>query len=254
MGVMDNSVIQKLFDLNGQFYQQYGGAFAETRRRIQPGVRRILNEQITSGSWLDLGCGSGALSAEWVDLGIKGLYEGLDFSPVLIETAQKACETYPYAEGQQVRFTLANFSDPEWTKRCSRPDYDGILMFAALHHIPGAQTRLRLLNQIATLLPPGGIFIHSEWQFDRNPKLKARIQPWSAAGLDDSQVESGDTLLDWRHVQPGQAETPGLRYVHLFSQAELLDLADTCGFDLLNEFDSDGITGNLSLYQIWRKR
>jgi tRNA (uracil-5-)-methyltransferase TRM9 len=254
MVVMDNSVIQKLFDLNGQFYQQYGGAFAETRRRIQPGGRRILNEQVNPGCWLDLGCGSGALSAEWVEKGLTGLYEGLDFSPVLIETAQKASAAYVYEEGQQVRFTLANFSDPDWTKKCSRASYDGILMFAALHHIPGAQTRARLLDQIATLLPAGGLFIHSEWQFDRNPKLKARIQPWSAAGLDESQVEAGDTLLDWRHMQAGQEETPGLRYVHLFSQAELAVLADACGFDLLSQFDADGVTGNLSLYQVWRKR
>lgn len=254
MGVMDKKIIQKIFDLNGQFYQQYGGAFAETRRRIQPGVRRIINEWVQNGNWLDLGCGSGALSAEWTEKGILGLYEGLDFSPVLIETAQAASQAYDLKPGQQVRFAIATLSDPDWVKACSRTSYDGILMFASLHHIPGAETRTRLIEQIAALLPTGALFIHSEWQFDRNPKLLARVQPWSTAGISDADVEPGDTLLDWRHMQAGQTDDPGLRYVHLFSREELVDLARSGGFTIETEFDSDGVTGNLSLYQVWRKR
>jgi SAM-dependent methyltransferase len=251
---MDKTVIQKLFDINGQFYQQYGGAFAETRRRIQPGVRRILNEWVSRGNWLDLGCGSGALSAEWVEKGVTGLYEGLDFSPVLIETAQAASRSYRFQPGQQVRFAMTNFSDPDWAGVCSLKAYDGVLMFAALHHIPGAETRARLLRQISALVPFGAVFIHSEWQFNRNPKLLARVQPWSAVGLSEADVEPGDTLLDWRHMQAGQEDQPGLRYVHLFSPVELSDLAKENGFEIETEFDSDGVTGNLSLYQVWRKK
>lgn len=254
MGVMDKTIIQKLFDINGQFYQQYGSAFAETRRRIQPGVRRILNEWVSGGNWLDLGCGSGALSAEWVEKGVSGLYEGLDFSPVLIETALKAAQNYTYQPDQQVRFEVTNFSDSDWTRKCSLKAYDGVLMFAALHHIPGAETRARLLRHISTLVPSGAVFIHSEWQFDRNPKLLARVQPWSAVDLSEVDVEPGDTLLDWRHMQTGQTDAPGLRYVHLFSSEELADLAKENGFEIETEFDSDGVTGNLSLYQVWSKQ
>jgi len=253
MGVMDKTVVQKLFDINGQFYQEYGGAFAQTRRRIQPGVRRILSEWIHDGNWLDLGCGSGALSAKWVEQGQAGLYEGLDFSPVLISTARLASQSYNLEPGQQVKFNIANLADPEWPRSCSLQVYDGLLMFAALHHIPGAETRSRLLGQISSLLPVGGLFIHSEWQFDRSPKLTGRIQPWSAAGLSEADVDAGDALLDWRHVLPDQVEQPGLRYVHLFSHEELSKMAESSGFTIEAEFDSDGVTGNLSLYQVWRK-
>jgi 2-polyprenyl-3-methyl-5-hydroxy-6-metoxy-1,4-benzoquinol methylase len=253
MVVMDKTVVQKLFDINGQFYQEYGGAFAETRRRIQPGVRCILTEWIHDGNWLDLGCGSGALSAKWVEQNLTGLYEGLDFSSVLIETASLASQSYDCKPGQQLKFNIANLADPEWPRCCSLPGYDGLLMFAALHHIPGAETRSRLLNQISALLPAGGLFIHSEWQFDRSPKLSGRIQPWSAVCLSDTDVDAGDALLDWRHVLPNQSEQPGLRYVHLFSHEELAYMAEANGFTIEAEFDSDGVTGNLSLYQVWRK-
>ena len=253
MGMMQKTVAQKLFELNGQFYREYGGAFAETRRRIQPGVHRILEEWLAEGDWLDLGCGSGALSANWVEQGKPGLYEGLDFSPVLIAAARRAGAGYALAPGQSVLFNEVNLADSNWKSVCSLKQYSGVLMFAALHHIPGAKTRLRLLGQIAALLPVGGLFIHSEWQFTHSPKLVARIQPWSAAGLTGQDVEEGDTLLDWRRVLPDQTNQPGLRYVHLFSASELETLASQSGFEIINEFQSDGSTGNLSLYQVWRR-
>jgi tRNA (uracil-5-)-methyltransferase TRM9 len=253
MGAMDKSVVQKLFDINGQFYQDYGEAFAETRRRIQPGVRRILNEQVHDGNWLDLGCGSGALSANWVELGLSGLYEGLDFSPVLIAAAKKASQGYSLAAGQSVLFKEVNLSAENWTEACSLPRYDGVLMFAALHHIPAAEKRVRLLRQISRLLPAGSCFIHSEWQFNKNPKWMTRIQPWSLVGLADDELETGDTLLDWRHLLPGQTDQPGLRYVHLFTNNELEILAADSGFRIVSEFQSDGASGDLSLYQVWRR-
>jgi SAM-dependent methyltransferase len=250
---MRKIVSDQLYDINGRFYQEYGAAFAETRRRIQPGVRRILAEILTDGAWLDLGCGSGALSAEWVAAGKHGLYEGLDFSPVLIERAQTASRDYALAGDQQVRFALANLCETDWPSQCSLTRYDGILMFAALHHIPGAEMRTALLQQIARLLPVGSLFIHSEWQFTRNPKLAARILPWSRVGLSDADVEAGDYLLDWRHTVLGQEAVPGLRYVHLFSVEDLAALAAASGFTLLHQFDSDGATGDLSLYQVWQR-
>jgi SAM-dependent methyltransferase len=251
--VMDKTVVQKLFDINDQFYQEYGSAFAETRRRIQPGVRRILPEWIRDGNWLDLGCGSGTLSAAWVEQGISGLYEGLDFSQVLIAAARAASRKYVLKPGQQVLFNRVNLSEATWTQACSLSQYDGVLMFAALHHIPSADTRTRLLRQIAGLLPPGGLFIHSEWQFDNNPKLVARIQPWSLVDMTEADVEMGDTLLDWRHVMPKQSGKPGLRYVHLFSRSELVVLAGESGFEIKAEFTSDGVSADLSLYQVWQK-
>jgi hypothetical protein len=81
----------------------------------------------------------------------------------------------------------------------------------------------------------------------------ARIQPWSLVGLLQEDVEEGDTLLDWRHQLTGQKEEPGLRYVHLFSRTELLKLAETCGFEIIDEFESDGAGERLGLYQVWRR-
>jgi hypothetical protein len=102
------------------------------------------------------------------------------------------------------------------------------------------------------LLKPGGLFIHSEWQFQNSPRLLARVQPWSVAGIDESELEEGDWLLDWRYRAGGGLEKPGLRYVHLFNREELAGLAAASGFEILTEFESDGKEGRLALYQVWR--
>jgi len=114
-----------------------------------------------------------------------------------------------------------------------------------LHHLPGADLRRRLMQQVRQRLTPGGRFIHSEWQFHHSPRLTGRILPWETIGLTHADVDPGDTLLDWR--QGGR----GLRYVHLFDEEELAILAQSSGFTLQDSFYSDGRSGDLALYQIW---
>jgi len=254
---MKAEVIKQLLDINDRFYQSFGAAFAETRRRLQPGVQRIVDQWIKPGNWLDIGCGSGVLGQRLAHGGLEGSYLGLDFSLPLLEEAQKgAAELDPHPAFDLV-YRQANLLDEHWTNAADNRLFDGVMAFAVLHHIPGAEARQRLIGQIYDLVAPGGFFIHSEWQFQHNPKLMARIQPWSLVGLTEDAVELGDTLLDWRHFAEGQADQPGLRYVHLFSKPELAglaSLASLAGFKIVEEFESDGLPGNLGLYQVWQKK
>ena len=68
-----------------------------------------------------------------------------------------------------------------------------------------------------------------------------------AGWLAQADVDSGDYLLDWRRGGKGY------RYVHHFSEDELSRLAKLSGFHVVESFYSDGATGNLGLYQIWKK-
>lgn len=250
---MEDSVARKLLDINDKFYQSFGQAFAETRRRLQPGVERIMAAYLREGGWLDLGCGSGVLGQRLAQNGFQGSYLGLDFSTPLLEEAAKGARAFSDVEGCKLVYAQANLLDEAWVERAAGQTFDGVLAFAALHHIPGAEKRRRLLAQVSGLLAPGGLFIHSEWQFHNSPKLMARVQPWSLAGIDERELEKGDTLLDWRHYTGGEKGEAGLRYVHLFERGELAGLASSTGFEILEEFESDGKGGNLALYQVWRR-
>jgi tRNA (uracil-5-)-methyltransferase TRM9 len=233
------TTLSRLLELNRQFYQTFAAQFSATRQRLQPGVTRTLEQIDISADVLDLGCGNGELARQLARRGSSGTYTGLDFSPALLEHASAG-------QPSNFRFLQVDLSRPDWDASLQAGQYDAILAFAVLHHIPGKDLRLQLLNNVRSLLLDGGRFIHSEWQFLNSPRLKARIQPWEAIGLSESDVDPGDYLLDWR--QGGV----GLRYVHHFSEAELMELAEATGFRITESFFSDGENSHLGLYQIWR--
>jgi SAM-dependent methyltransferase len=253
----------RLLDLNRQFYQTFGGEFASTRQRLQPGVKRILERLHGDEVLLDLGCGNGEVARQLARDGHRGAYTGLDLSLPLLEAAGRQPEGFP------ARFLQADLSAPDWEhvlasrgSLAARPPppgevftaprgsprndtFDMIFAFAVLHHLPGAGLRLGILRKAHTRLRPDGLFVHSEWQFLDSPRLRRRLQPWEAAGLSAADVEAGDYLLDWRRGGHG------LRYVHYFDEAELAALAAGSGFEVLETFRLDGEGGKLGLYQIW---
>jgi tRNA (uracil-5-)-methyltransferase TRM9 len=233
------TTISRLLELNRQFYQTFALPFSDTRSRLQPGVRRILETIPTADSLLDLGCGNGELARELAKRGHTGMYWGLDFSPDLLEQASAG-------QAGNFHFLQADLSSFDWDAPLPDEHYGVVLAFAVLHHLPGQELRLRVLHKIKSHLATGGRFIHSEWQFLNSPRLKDRIQPWGAIGLAEGDVDAGDYLLDWR--QGGR----GLRYVHHFSVEELASLAHAAGFEIVESFLSDGENARLGLYQVWR--
>ena len=241
---MDSATARRLVELNREFYQTFADEFSATRQRIQPGVRHVLAGVQGTEHLLDLGCGNGETARALAAAEFKGSYLGLDFSPALLAIAQQGLETARY------RFAAADLTQTgRWTAAMgSQEQFDTVLCFATLHHIPAKQARLELVKAVYGLLKPGGRFIHSHWQFLNSEKLKARIQPWESAAIPESAVEAGDYLLDWRGSQGH-----GLRYVHHASEEELLELAAGGDFEVIETFYADGQGGRLGLYQVWRR-
>jgi SAM-dependent methyltransferase len=245
-------VVHQLLEVNQRFYEEFGEAFAETRRRIQPGVRRVLACVPPDASCLDLGCGSGSLAVAWMRQGRAGRYLGVDASSALLAAARRALREAAPPPPAQIDFLQADLAQVRWEDALPVRRWDVVCAFAMLHHFPGTDSRQKLIIQIRGLLPSGGLFILSAWQFLRSPKLRGRCQPWSLVGLEEDALDEGDYLLDWRHVPKGEPPRQGLRYVHSFSEEEWEALRATGGFSLVERFDSDGERGDLSTYQIWR--
>jgi tRNA (uracil-5-)-methyltransferase TRM9 len=239
---MNAETVARLLSLNKQFYQTFGREFSSTRQRLQPGVQRILDTLTGDESQLDLGCGNGELARERMRRGQRGPYTGLDFSAPLLEVARHGWEDAP------TTFIRADLAAADWDKRLLSPirqAFDLVTAFAVLHHIPGTNMRISIMQKVHDLLRPNGQFIHSEWQFLSSDKLKSRLQPWQEIGISDQDVDPGDALLDWR------SGGRGLRYVHSFDEAELEALAEASRFRICSAFLSDGENGQLGLYQVW---
>ena len=239
---MNLMTVARLRSLNKQFYQTFGYEFSSTRQRLQPGVMKVLDRLTGDESILDLGCGNGELARELMRRGHRGRYTGLDFSPPLLEVARQGWEDSP------ATFLKVDLSSANWAKHIKADlhlPFNWCTAFAVLHHIPGFEARVKILQKVHEVLQTGGLFIHSEWQFLESEKLKSRIQPWALVGIESKDVDPNDYLLDWR------SGGRGLRYVHHFDEMELIGMAGESNFRVMETFRSDGLNGLLGLYQVW---
>ncbi len=238
---MDANTAQKLIELNHQFYQKFSEAFSETRTKLQPGVIRILDQLEANIRIWDVGCGNGELARELAQRGMKCSYVGTDFSAKLLTYAREHTpEDFP------ATFLELDLTKDNWEDKLPPLQFDTIFAFATLHHIPSRPLRVKILKKIRLRIKPKGTFYLSNWQFLNSPRLKKRIQPWEKAGLRGEKVDPSDYLMDWRRGGYG------LRYVHHFSPRELERLAKDTGFQVREDFYSDGKGGNLGYYQIWQ--
>ena len=237
----------QLLEINRRFYDEHGQDFADTRTRIQPGVRRVLQSLEVEDSILDLGCGSGALARTLSQNGHRGRYLGLDFSLPALERASLGHYEFPtsFLEADLAQPGRLRFQVLSRSAGLMAESWAVVAAFAFLHHIPGKSLRLDLLRLVHSWLRADGRFILSNWQFSASGRMQSRIMPWSAVGMNDTDLDEGDHLIDWRRGGTG------LRYVHEFRESELAGLAAESGFSVVESFLSDGADRRSGLYQIW---
>jgi len=242
--IMDNKVRQKLLKINQCFYQNYASSFSDTRGRVQPGVRLLLESIHQNATILDVGCGNGSLARALKAQSFRGQYLGVDMSAELLS---KSKEFMHEVNKGQFHFYQIDLSDPDWLNLIPAAPYDWLVSFAVLHHLPGAALRQETASNFAKLISPRSKVAVSVWQWRNSSRLRDRVLPWSTVDLDTTSIDESDVLLDWR-----AGDTPGVRYVHTFSETSLTTLAENAGFQVIESFYSDGKSGNLALYQVWQ--
>ncbi|MEL7645367.1 MAG: methyltransferase domain-containing protein [Anaerolineaceae bacterium] len=235
---------QKLQEINCLFYEHSAATFSATRKKLQPGVNRLLKTIPLQAKLLDLGCGNGNLAGALARTAYSGTYLGVDASEALISYARAALS------GAQADFSflVVDLTDEHWFSQFPSQAFQVITCFAALHHIPDASQRAAFFQAAAGLLAPEGRLLLSVWQLFNDPRMRSHVLPWSNVAIDAEDLEPGEYLIDWR--AGGQIDQ---RYVHVFSPEELRALGCSAGLELEDEFYSDGKSRNLALYQVWRK-
>jgi len=126
--------------------------------------------------------------------------------------------------------------------------FDTVVCLAALHHIPGKENRVRLVQEMADHLEANGRLFLSTWQFLDSERQQRKIRDWSEVGLSAADVEVNDYLLTW------QRDGFSYRYACMIDVAETAELAHAADLDILHQFRSDGQEGDLSLYTVFGKR
>ncbi len=122
---------QKLLEINRLFYEHSAATFSATRRRLQPGVKRLLTTFPPQTDILDLGCGNGNLAGALARSGWVGTYLGIDASEALIADARAAL-----AGVRPFFFFGGRLGRRKWLP-CFRQSFPSS-PFRGLHHIPDA--------------------------------------------------------------------------------------------------------------------
>jgi tRNA (uracil-5-)-methyltransferase TRM9 len=250
---MNASTASALNRINRRFYAEIADAFSATRRDPWPGWKRAIEAmQAVNGSGprvLDVGCGNGRfasyLETEW---GPEFDYLGIDSSDALLEHARMAHDGKP-------RVALERFDFLPDTGAIETPDgeFDLVVLFGVLHHVPAHRNRRMLLTKLTERLAPGGLLVVAAWQFASAPRYRDRILTWEQYNenapepIDLNELEKGDFLLGW-------ADSPSPRYCHGVDSKEMDRLLADLPTDPVCRFTADGKTDDLNLYAVERRQ
>lgn len=162
---------------------------AEIRRWI-PGYEAMLGEaaaavaSVSPGRALDLGAGTGALSAAILAHPGVGVVELLDVDPEMLDRARGRLS----GAGERARFTLGSFADP-------LPPCNAAAASLSLHHIPRMEDKVALFRRVFEALSPGGVFTNADVMMPADgPGRDAGFRAWAAhmarSGIAEQQARA----------------------------------------------------------------
>lgn len=125
----------------------------------------LLRERVTSGSILDLGCGSGWTSLMLARAGYH--VHGVDISERMIEVANERS----LREHVPAEFSVADVEE----LNLGRSSFDGLLFFDSLHHCPNYTGAL---SRAASHLKPGGwgVLFETTWLHRYSPHAREEVR------------------------------------------------------------------------------
>ena len=120
------------------------------KRRLEL-FNSILDRSVGAGQyWLDLGCGSGVLTAELIARGARVV--AVDGSPSMLAAASKILDM---DIGKFVTFRHGDAQDLSWASPCS---FDGVLCSSVLEYVDDQD---ELIIQVSRALKDNGVFVTS---------------------------------------------------------------------------------------------
>lgn len=232
---MDDATIRRLNEINREFYRVTADSFESLRHNAWPGWQRLIPYLHPEISVLDVGCGNGRFG-KFVSrhAGNNIRYHGIDSNARLLEHAHTLlADISPQLEQRDI---VENPLDAG--------QYDLVVAFGVLHHIPGAAQRQAFMRTLSDRVAPGGTLAFACWRFYEYERFRERVVPWPA----DLNVEPNDFLMDWR-----QGES-ALRYCHYVDDAEHTALVAATGLSEISIYRADGETGDANRYSLLRAK
>jgi SAM-dependent methyltransferase len=130
---------------------------------------------------LDLGGGTGALSAAVLD-GLPGVRVTLlDVDPDMLAEARRRLERF----ADRVEFQEGSFHDP-------LPAADAVIASLALHHVHELEAKTELYTRIREALPPGGVLLNLDAAVSEGPRLNRLVFDRMAERMGDHGIADAE--------------------------------------------------------------
>jgi tRNA (uracil-5-)-methyltransferase TRM9 len=252
---MDIQAIQQLNSLNKEFYTQHASSFSSSRnyfwdgwKQLEPYIRELAgNTDRGYLNVLDVGCGNGRFAA-WLDqlnLPLPINYHGVDLSPNLLSDAQMQKLSNVQATWEELDVVETLLTGNLELNQTSQKQFDLIVLFGVLHHIPSFALRVTLVHGLKKHLSVRGMAVISIWRFLDQPQLASKIVTDQSV-LNPGQLEKNDFILDW------QRGNQGLRYAHYVDEDEKIKLCQP--FHVIETWLSDGPSNQGNEYVLLRNK
>ncbi|MDP2599862.1 MAG: class I SAM-dependent methyltransferase [Deltaproteobacteria bacterium] len=124
---------------------------------------------------LDIGCGTGALEKTLVEKWPSLKIVGVDISDDMLRRAQKKMAAFP-----DIVFKQGDFVETPLEKNC----FDIAFSLSNFHYFANPEA---VLQKVASLLKPGGLFILVDWNRD---SFQGKLYNWYMDKADPSFVKS----------------------------------------------------------------
>lgn len=243
MTLMDDSTITALNAINRKFYEITATEFDQTRGTAWQGWHDLLPYLPEASDArlrvLDVGCGNGRFGVFLGEHTAHQIhYHGMDNNQKLLDFAQESLNQH-----SQIKTIL------EQRDIVANPPMDGnydlVVLFGVIHHIPGYQQRQEFIRKLAGCVAKNGLLVFAEWRFYEFDRFKKRLIVWD----DDlaQKVEKHDYLLDWRRGEVA------LRYCHYVDDNEHQALMDATGLTEIVTYRADGFTGTVNQYTVLKR-
>ena len=235
---MQRSTIERLNQINRDFYRATASEFNATRQGAWRGWERLLAEiDLPVDSALDLGCGNGRFALFLAARQAQSFrYIGVDSSAGLLAQARRQLAEAAKVDANLVESDIVLGELPRHSAQL-------VTLFGLIHHVPGFARRRELIACAADCVARGGYLALACWRFYEQERFRRRIVPWSG----DIAVEKHDYLLDWRRGPRA------LRYCHYVDDDEHAALIVASGLAVIADFRADGAEGDLNRYTVLRK-
>lgn len=235
---MNPNTIQKLINLNNDFYNNHTKSFSDSRNYNWEGFEKLSKYFFEDMSILDIGCGNARFSC-FINAKLnKFNYLGVDNSEELLDVARSS--NYPNTKLLNMEFLQ------DFRKSAFNPDYDLIIALGVMHHIPSHKLRIEFINNLTSLLSNNSKLVLSFWNFQDKIEKKKFVNP-SLIGIDESELDEGDYILKWERGEIGY------RYAHLYSEQEILNFISEAGLQIVESFKSDSKSGEGNFYYVLNK-